>query len=262
MTAGVVVLEQDMKNTTQKPLIQSVARAIHILECFNGETELGITEISHRVQLHKSTTFGLVSTLETYQLLEKNEDTGKYHLGVGLFRLGSRVNMDLRSIVSPHLDKLVNICGETVNLVVPDGTYVVYLDKKESPHSMRITTAIGQRQPMYRTATGKAILAQLPYADARDLLYRSDFQRMTIHTLLTPNEVLQELNVVRQQGYAMDREELEYGLVCLGVALVDLRGHPVGAISISGPASRMQKEECERYSSYLIDSAKQINNLL
>lgn len=255
-------MEKEEQSRPQKARIQSVERAIHILECFDGQMELGITEISHRIQLHKSTTFGLVSTLEAYQLLEKNENTGKYHLGVGLFRLGSRVNMDLRRLVSPYLDKLVNICGETVNFVVPDGIYVVYLDKKESPHSMRIATAIGQRQPMYRTATGKAILAQLPYADARELLYRSDFQRMTSNTLLAPGAVLQELNVIRQQGYAMDREELEYGLICLGVALVDSRGQPVGAISISGPASRMQKDECQRYSAYLIDSAKQINSLL
>ena len=246
----------------KKPAIQSVARAIEILKCFEGSSELGVTEISKLIGLHKSTVYGLISTLETYQLLEQDKTTGKYRLGVELFRLGSHVNTDLRGIVSPFLDKLVSICGETVNFVVPDGDCVVYLDKKESPHSMRIATAMGQREPMYRTATGKAILARLPFEDAMNILRHCDYQRMTSNTLLSAEAVMTELREIRRLGYAMDREELEYGLICLGVALLDSRGRPVGAISISGPAVRMQEEDCRRYSSCLMDCARQISSRL
>lgn len=242
--------------------IQSVERAVWILKCFENHRELSLSEISRMLSLHKSTAFGLVSTLEAYRLLEQNQETGKYHLGIELFRLGSKVKVDLRSIVRPYLDKLVSICGETVNFVIPDGDCVIYMDKKESPHSMRISTALGQREPLYRTAVGKAILATLPDDTVRAILERTKFERMTTNTLVSVNEVLQELVQVRRQGYAVDREELEYGLICLGVALVDSTGRPVGAISVSGPASRMTTENQQKFAEYLIDYGLQISSKL
>lgn len=239
--------------------IQSVERAIWILKCFEGHTALSLTEISRMLSLHKSTVFGLVSTLEIYRLLEQDQDSGKYRLGIELFRMGSKVNINLRGIVAPYMDKLVGLCGETVNFVIPDGDSVVYLEKKESPHSMRIATSLGQREPLYRTATGKAILARLPAETARDILQRTKFERMTSNTLLSVNEVQQQLSEVRRQGYAVDNEELEYGLVCLGVAIVDSTGKPVGAISVSGPVTRMTEANRKAFAEYLIDCGRQIS---
>lgn len=239
--------------------IQSVERAIWILKCFEGHQTLSLSEISRMLSLHKSTTFGLISTLEAYRLLEQDKESGKYRLGIELFRLGSKVNIDLRGIVAPYLDKLVSICGETVNFVIPDGDSVVYLEKKESPHSIRIATALGQREPLYRTATGKAILAKLPQDVVRDILQRTDFERMTSNTLLSADEVQRELLEIRRKGYAVDNEELEYGLVCLGVAIVDSNGKPVGAISVSGPAFRMTPHNRESFAQCLIDCGKQIS---
>lgn len=255
-------MEKQVQNRERIAPIQSVERAVWILKCFENHRELSLSEISRMLSLHKSTAFGLVSTLEAYRLLEQNQETGKYHLGIELFRLGSNVKVDLRSIVRPYLDKLVSICGETVNFVIPDGDCVIYMDKKESPHSMRISTALGQREPLYRTAVGKAILAALPDDTARTILERTKFERMTTNTLVSVNDVLQELVQVRRQGYAVDREELEYGLICLGVALVDSTGRPVGAISVSGPASRMTTENQQKFAEYLIDYGLQISSKL
>ena len=242
--------------------IQSVERAIWILKCFEGHTELSLSEISRMLSLHKSTAFGLVSTLEAYRLLEQDQESGKYHLGIELFRLGNKVNIDLRSIVTPYLDRLVSICGETVNFVIPDGDCVVYLEKKESPHSMRIATTLGQREPMYRTATGKAILSRLPLPVAQNVLECTKFERMTSNTLLSVHEVLRQLDESRRCGYAVDREELEYGLVCLGVAITDSTGQPVGAISVSGPAFRMTQENQRQFAEHLIDCSRQISSRL
>ena len=253
------VSEQKMQRIAP---IQSVERAIWILKCFETHDELSLSEISRMLALHKSTTFGLVSTLEAYRLLEQDQSSGKYRLGIELFRLGSKVNVDLRSIVAPYLDKLVRICGETVNFVIPDGDSVVYLEKKESPHSMRIATALGQREPLYRTATGKAILAKLPLDTAKEILQRTKFERMTSNTLLSVEEVLQQLSVIRKCGYAVDNEELEYGLVCLGVAIMDSNNKPVGGISVSGPASRMTPENRTAFAEYLIDCGRQISSKL
>lgn len=239
--------------------IQSVERAIWILKCFEGHTALSLSEISRMLSMHKSTVFGLVSTLEIYHLLEQDQDSGKYRLGIELFRMGSKVNINLRRIAAPYMDKLVGLCGETVNLVIPDGDSVVYLEKKESPHSIRIATSLGQREPLYRTATGKAILAKLPPETALDILQRTKFERMTSNTLLSVNEVQKQLAAVRRMGYAIDNEELEYGLVCLGVAIVDSTNKPVGAISVSGPAFRMTEENRRVFAEYLIDCGRQIS---
>ena len=242
--------------------IQSVERAVWILKCFENHGELSLSELSRLLSLHKSTTFGLVSTLEAYRLLEQNQDTGKYRLGIELFRLGSKVNVDLRGIVLPYLDKLVSISGETVNFLIPDGECIIYLEKKESPQSMRIATALGQREPMYRTAAGKAILARMPEEAARSILEKTRYDSLTRNTLLSADEVLRELVSVRKSGYAVDREELEYGLICIGAALVDSRGVPVGGISISGPSSRMTPANQALFSGYLLECVRQISSRL
>lgn len=255
-------METETKKMERIAPIQSVERAIWILKCFEKRNELSLSEISRMLSLHKSTAFGLVSTLTAYRFLEQDDSSGKYRLGLELFRMGSRVNKDLRSIVAPYLDKLVHICEETVNFLIPDGAYVIYLEKKESNRSMRIETSLGQWEPMYRTAAGKAILAALPQEDARNILEGTRFERMTENTLLSVRDVMAELKVIQQKGYAVDREELEYGLICLGVALVDSSGKPVGAISISGPSSRMTKENIEKFSQYLMDYGCQISDKL
>ena len=113
-------------------VIQSVDRAIQIIRCFEDNEELGVTEISRMIGLHKSTAFGLISTLEANKLLEKNDNTGKYRLGLELFRLGTKVNSTLRHIAVPYLEQLVRMYQETVNLVVVDDLYVIYLEKVES----------------------------------------------------------------------------------------------------------------------------------
>lgn len=255
-------MEKQAQNFQRIAPIQSVERAIWILKCFENNESLSLSEISRMVSLHKSTVFGLASTLEAYQFLEQDPKDGRYRLGISLFRMGSRVNTDLRSIVSPYLDKLVHMCGETVNFVIPDGDCVVYLDKKESSRSMRIATSLGQREPMYRTAAGKAILAHLPEMAARDILERTKYERMTKNTLLSAQEVLRELDSVRRWGYALDREELEYGLICIGVALVDSTNRPVGGISISGPSSRMTPANQELFAGFLLDCSRQISSRL
>ncbi|MDR2908287.1 MAG: IclR family transcriptional regulator [Oscillospiraceae bacterium] len=242
--------------------IQSVERAIWILKCFEGKEELSLSDISRKLLLHKSTAFGLVATLTAYRLLEQDKSSGKYRLGIELFRLGSRVSPDLREIVAPFLAELVNICGETVNLVIPDGNCVVYVEKKESPHSMRIATSLGHREPLYRTSGGKAILARMPLNEAEGILSRTMFERATGNTIMSAEEVLRELEEIRARGFAVDNQELEYGLVCIGVAIVDSMGKPAGAISVSGPSSRMSPESRIAISRHLIKTGEEISRRL
>ena len=228
-----------MEGHNGRTTIQSVDRAIEILRCFEHEDELGITELGKRLGLHKSTVFGLVNTLVSNKLVEKAPGGDKYRLGIELFRLSANVRSGIREIGAPHIRQLVEATGETVNLVIPDGTDVVYVEKKESPHSMRICTSIGQRMPMYCTAVGKTILAFMGEAERDAIIRDMELTPRTENTICTREELIAQLTKVRNSGYALDDEELEYGLVCVAVAVFNKHGEPVAALSVSGPKQRM-----------------------
>ena len=238
-----------------KTTIQSVDRAVEILKCFENEDGLGITEISRRLGLHKSTVFGLVNTLASNRLLEKKHDSDKYQLGIELFRLGANVRSGIREIGAPHIKQIVEATGETVNLVIPDGSDVIYIEKKESPHSMRICTSIGQRMPMYCTAVGKTILAFMGDAERNALIGSIELRPRTENTICAREELAAQLEKVRSTGFALDDEELEYGLVCVAVAILNKHSEPVAAISVSGPKQRMsQSKIAEVYNELAVHS--------
>ena len=242
--------------------IQSVDRAIGILRCFGHGEKLGITEISKQLGLHKSTVFGLVNTLVKHRLLEKEPDGDKYRLGIELFRLGANVQSGVREICLPHVRQLVEATGETVNLVVPDGTDVVYVEKAESPHSMRICTSIGQRMPMYCTAVGKVILAFMDDDKRTAAVLNMELIPRTENSISTREELLSHLEKVRRDGYALDEEELEFGLVCVAVALTGKSGEPIAAISVSGPKQRMIPEKITGIYDELAKHANEISSVL
>ena len=224
-------------------MIQSVERAVNILHCFEEQEQLGVTEIAAKMQMNKSTVFGLVSTLAETGLLEQDEKTGRYRLGLELFRLGCRVNADTRRLVMPTLDALAEELEETVNFVRPEGSDVVYLIKKESPHSMRICTTTGQRLPMYCTAVGKAILAMMPEAEREKIIRSFRYEALTENTITDEASLRKALLKAQWDGYAVDREELEYGLICIAVPILDGNRVPVAAISCSGPKARMTEKK-------------------
>ncbi len=239
--------------------IQSVARAIEILQCFKEHDELGLTEISNLVGLHKSTTAGLVNTLREEKFLEMNEASGKLRLGIELFCLSQSAKYELRDICRPYIDELLKCSGETVNLAVRDENQVVYIEKKESAHSMRICTAIGEHKPFYCTAIGKAIFAQLSDEEVTRAFASTEIQPFTSHTITDLDRLREELAQVRQTGIALDNEELEYGLICIAAPVFNPRGHVEASISVSGPAPRMDSETRERLGEMVKSVAAQIS---
>ena len=228
-----------MSDKSNKVTVQSVDRAVEILRCFEQGDKLGVTEISRRLDLHKSTVFGLINTLVSNRLLEKAPDSDKYQLGIELFRLGANAQSGIREIGAPHVRQLMEATGETVNLVLPDGGYVVYVDKRESQHSMRICTSIGLRLPMYCTAVGKVILAFLGDEERSAAFMDMKLMPRTENTITSQNELFAQLSKIKSDGYAIDDEELEYGLVCVAVPILSKTGEPVAALSVSGPKTRM-----------------------
>lgn len=252
-------MKRGVKQMHDEKNIQSVSRAIQILKCFENSEELGVTEIGKSLGLHKSTAYGLIATLEANQLLEKNEETGRYRLGLELFRLGTKVNSNLRRVAIPYLEKLVGMYGETVNLVALDDTSVIYLEKIEGSHSMRICTMVGGRLPAYCTAVGKTILASLPEDEANSIIERVEFKKYTENTICDKEQLLDYLKIARQKGYAEESEEFETGLCCVAAPVYNHFGKAFAAISVSGPVSRMTDNFRLDISMSLIQFTQQIS---
>ena len=247
-----------MSNT----LIQSLVRAIEILKSFEDAEELGVTEISTKTGLHKSTTFNIISTLERYHYLEKNESTSKYRLGIELFRIGTKVKSVLRKITLPYLEKLAFDFKETVNLVVRDGDQVIYLEKIDSPHSMCISTVTGGRLPINSTAVGKAILSGLTDSVLVEVVNSLNLVKFTDKTITEKGKLLECIEKVRITGYSEDFEELELGLICVASPIFDHTGKSCTAISVSGPTSRMNEEFRKEIGSSLVKITQEISKKL
>lgn len=250
-----------METGTNK-VIQSVNRAIEIIRCFENKEELGVTEISKMVRVHKSTTFGLISTLEANKLLEKNENTGKYRLGLELFKLGTKVSLSLRRIAIPYMERLVKIYQETVNLVVMDGLSVMYLEKIESNRSINISTLVGGRLPLHCTAVGKAIISNLPVEDLHGMLSKMELKKFTGNTLCDAESLIESLEKARGNGYAEENEELQIGLSCIASPIFNHYDYPFAAISLSCPTHRMNENFRKEVGGSLKQSSQEISRML
>lgn len=244
--------------------VQAIDRAIRILKLFSEERkELKLTEISEELDLNKSTVHGIISTLKFHGLIDQDEESQKYKLGLYLMELGERVanSLDIIGISHSIIDELCTTMEETVHLATLDGEEVVYIDKKESNQSIRIISAIGARNPAYCTGVGKAMLA---FKDLDDI-YKSlpdELAQLTPNTITDKEELLKELEKIKTQGYALDNEENSVGLTCVAAPIFDSTGKAVYAISISGPTIRMNYKQIEKAKEMVIEGTKKISREL
>jgi DNA-binding IclR family transcriptional regulator len=221
-------------------------RAFAILDALAaGRQDASLGELSEAVNLHKSTVHRLLMILEGYRMVQRDPRTGRYQLGLRLFELGSLAvgNFNIRERARPYLERLVYEIDETVHLCVLDAGEVLYIDKIEPSRSVRMSSRVGRRNPAHCTAVGKAMLAWLPEKEVDDILRRHGLPRMTPNTIGTPAELKSELERVRQRGYAIDNEEVEEGVRCLGAAVLDHTGRPIAALSVSAPAFRLPMDK-------------------
>lgn len=245
--------------------IQSVFRALKIME-FAGEQgrTVGLTEISRGLGLSKSTTHGIVATLERCGYLQQDVETGKYSLGLKLFELGQAYvsNLDLRAMALPYLKELSSHYQETAHLAVLSRGDVIYIDKVDGPLSIGINSQVGGRNPSYCTGVGKILLSGLTDEQVAKLYEGKDFVRYTEKTVASVEQLLQDVHSIRKQGYAFDKEEFEIGLQCAAVPIRDAAGNIVAAISLSGPAHRLTDSKLEQVVSRMLQMAQQISGRL
>lgn len=244
------------------PIIQSIDRALRILDLFDEyETELKITDISVRMQLHKSTVHSLLKTLQSRNYIEQNVENGKYRLGMKLFERGNLVirSLDIRTISKKYLIDLSVKTGNTVHLVILDGKEGIYIDKVEGSSATVLYSRIGRRIPVHCSAVGKALVAHKNGVELTEILDGYVYKQHTPNTLTNENAFIAELEKVRSNGYAMDKEENEPGITCLAVPIWDHSGSVVAAMSMSQHSASVNDDKMDRTVQMLKEAANKIS---
>jgi len=248
---------------TENSQIHSVAKALSIINLLAEKKQgMSLAEISRKMGMAKSTAHGLISTLRDYGYIEQSVFDGNYKLGIALFEVGCKVanNIDVREIASDFMQQLVNEIGETVHLVVLDKDEVLYIDKHESTQSLRIIVSeVGSRLPVHCTGVGKVLLANLPSAEVQRIIKNKGLKRYTSNTITDEKKLQKELEVIREQGFGEDKEEIMDGLRCVAVPIWDYKNKVCASMSISGPCSRMTDQRTCELRNHLLAAAKEIS---
>jgi IclR family KDG regulon transcriptional repressor len=231
-----------MKAVAGNYIIQTVSRALDLLEQFQvGDAELGITDLSNRLNLQKNNVFRLVATLKEKNYIEMNNSTGKYRLGIKTRALGQVATrlIDYADLAHPFLSALKQQCHETCYFSIIKDGYTYYLDGVESDLPVRVTQQVGSSRPLYCTAAGKVQLAFVDPQRQMDLLSVSEMKGLTSRTITDFDVLRNELNKVSQQGYAIDDQEHDVGVMEIAAPVFDSHGAIIGALSILGPEMRL-----------------------
>jgi DNA-binding IclR family transcriptional regulator len=247
------------------PPVQAVARAFALLEALAEQEEAGLAELARRVGLHPSTAHRLLASLIDCGYAGQSRITGRYRLSRKVLQLatGSRaLDTHLRAVARPHLEAIRTEIGETTNLVALEGMSAVYLEQAESQRAVRLFAEPGRRVPAHASGAGKAMLAFQDPAVLEPLYAGGPWEQLTAGTITTPAVLRNELQRIRRSGYAVDDEEYEEGVSCVGAPVFDAGGHACAAISVSAPSARLARCGFETLGRLLAGHAGEISRNL
>lgn len=245
--------------------IQVIDRAFDILELLSLEKDgLGVTEIGHRVGLHKSTVHRILSAMAERGYIEKSADRGIYRIGLKLVEISSVYlnNVELKTEARPYLWDLTSKLNQPSHLAILDGTEAVYIDKVDVVNSIRLYSQIGRRIPVYCSALGKCLLSGYSDVELAEVVSRLEFTRLTAKTILDKDDFIRQVKRVRVCGWSVDDEEHEEGVRCLASPILDYRRQVIAAISITGPTAVLSKQREEEISRLVVDAAHAISRRL
>ena len=248
------------KKEKSEYIIQAVSHALDLLEQFHGDVdELGVTELSKRLKLHKNNVFRLLATLESRNYIEQNRVTENYRLGLKTLELGQTFirQMGLLRQSKPVLEWLVSQCNETSYVAILKDFNIIYLDAVETDMTVRVVPRVGSRLPAYCTAAGKIQIAYLTEEELEHYLPGKELKKFTDKTITDRNKLTKELQKVAEQGYAIDDEELDIGVRCVSAPIRDYTRRIIGAVSISGPSMRFSTARMEKELVPLVQKASE-----
>lgn len=241
----VLIMSSIMKGNT-KYLIKSVQKACNILSLFNSDsTEMGTTELSKKLNLSKSSVHKILLTLEYEGFLVQNKTNDKYSLSTKFFEIAcSYLNkMNFSELVKPLMEHLVDKFNETAHFAVLDDNEIVFVEKMTGNQPIQILSKKGKRCPIYCTSSGKIILANLTEEKAKEIVDNIEFKKFTNNTITSKEELLKEIDMIKDRGYSIDDEEFEVGIKCIGLPIKNISGNLIGSLSITGPKFRMTDEK-------------------
>ena len=236
------------KESKPNNLVQTIERISVILDTLGQNPQgISIRDLSSKVSLPKGTTHRLLSSLSYLGYVRQDPKTRNYLLGFKLVELGNILlgQLDLRKEAAHFLNDLAERTKETVHMVILDRNEVVYIDKVEGDHNpsgLRMASRIGLRNPAHSSAVGKVLISHLPGEELNQFFKGRGLAKRTENTITDTAQLKEHLKIVRNQGYAIDDEENEKGVRCVGAPIYNEAGNAVAAISVSGPAFRVTKK--------------------
>lgn len=243
--------------------VQSVDRAVSVLEILAHAGEAGVTEIAVELGVHKSTAFRLVSALEQRGLVEQHTDRGKYRLGVGLIRLAAATTarLDLVQESRALCRALALETGETVNVTVLSDDAALYVDQIAGSSALQPHNWVGQRIPLHATSNGKVLLSAMSDTEAARVVGRKP-RTFTERTVASSVELVNQLAAVRASGYAVAVDELEVGLTAVAAPVRNAHGDVVASLSVSGPSFRLEGDRLAAATTATVAAAAELSRRL
>ncbi|MBP2001705.1 DNA-binding IclR family transcriptional regulator [Paenibacillus shirakamiensis] len=243
----------------RKLTVRAVERALDILLCFTKENELSLTEISLRIELHKSTVHRLLTTLEDKGFVIRDSSTDKYRLGMRIWELSAHLSHDddPAVLLLPPLERLRDRLGETVSLYLLDGTDRIRIQAVQSNQAIRRVAPVGARLPLYVGASSKVLVA---FSDAKTL-------QAVLNTPEWPDSIdredyIRQMEGIRTRGYATSYEEREPGAAAVSAPIFNLAGKAVAALSVSGPVSRLSEDKLIEFGPILVEAAREMGLMM
>jgi len=254
-----------INNENKDQYVKSLMLGLHILELLNDEEQpLRMSEIADRLGVGRSKAFRFAKTLKMAGYVEQDDESRKYILSKRASRLGRWLYHEdsILTYSNPILDLLAMKTNETVNLGILDGSDVYYLDSRASPHAFRLCRKAGERALAHGSALGKAIIAFLTEREFNKRFNRTDLlDRCTENTITSWAELELELDRIRAEGIAFDREELFLGLICIAAPIFRHK-EVVAAISISIPTNRVDEEQIAIFTELLLKQTAGLSKII
>ena len=242
--------------------MKTIQTALIILKIL-GDNPLSVKMLSEKLNLHKSSVSRILSTLRNEKFVRLNDEK-KYELGYEIFQLANKFsdNLELLNISRPYLEYLNKITGETVHIGILNETEIVYLDKIECSHPIRMYSRIGKRVDAYCTGLGKSILAYLPKKNLEEVLDRISFVPYTANTIKNKSDLIKELNEIKESGIACDNGEHEDDIFCISAPIFDFHKKVIASISISATKKYKDLEALQAFEENLKQTCAEISEKL
>jgi IclR family KDG regulon transcriptional repressor len=255
------IADTDLAGGDRGESASSIGRVFAILGALGDAGQIGISELSQRLGLSKTTVHRVLQTLRALGYVAQEVETDRYRLTIRLFELGAKAleSVDLVREADVEMRRIAQATREAVHLGAFAEDAIVYIHKIDSDYGLRMQSRIGRRNPLYSTAIGKVLLAWMTPADARQVLSHVVFRKSTPRTLANADAVLGILPRVREQGYGEDNEEQEEGLQCIAVPVFDRFGQVVAGLSISFPTMRCGADTKPHYIALLREAGGAIS---